>query len=237
MGRETIELQSAVVVIERLAGVCPLLAIEGVGNRVAGEQLAVEHRHRVRKATPRSFLGKYDGRLPLLVAVLSEDALRFRTAADVELSLVTGDAIQRAVVAGLAAVFPLRAAQVAINSARIVAAVSDARPIDRPSDGIQIAVVNNQRADALRFAVAHLSAIGPLLPAVVAIDVPPVFFVFSARGGGVQLALVDGHRLADIVARRAWPAAILPVAHLSVVDAKINVTVGALRLKAAGSWS
>ena len=172
-----------------------------------------------------------------LVAVLSKDAPGFRTAADVELPLVTGDAIQRAIIAGLAAVFPLRAAQVAINAAGIVAAVSHARPIDRPSDRIEIAVVNDQRANALRFAVAHLPAIGPLLSALVAVDVPPIFFVFSAGGGGVQLALVNGHRLADIVARRARPAAILPVAHLSVVDAKVNVAVGALRLESAGSWN
>src|SRR6476661_6905357 len=111
------------------------------------------------KATARSLFGKGNRCLPLLVTVLGKDAPRFRTAAHVELSLVTGDAIQSAAVTWLTAVFPLCAAEVAKNAAWVVAAVSNSRPIDGPGDSVQVAVVNNQWTNALGVAVAHLATI------------------------------------------------------------------------------
>src|SRR4029079_6072033 len=95
------------------------------------------------KTTQWPFLGKNLRRRPLLVIGLSKNAESFPAAADIELALVTGDAFQRAVVAGLATIFPLYAASVTIDAPGIEVAVSHACPIVGPSDYIQVTIVDN----------------------------------------------------------------------------------------------
>src|SRR5262245_31744174 len=103
---EAIELQATVVVIKRLASVRPLITIESIGNGVARKELSIEDDHRVRKAAPRSLLGECNGCLPLFTTILRKHTPCFWAAAYIELPFVTGDAIQRAAVARLTAIFP-----------------------------------------------------------------------------------------------------------------------------------
>jgi hypothetical protein len=191
----------------------------------------------MRKQSLWSVLWKNLRRAPRSIAIAHEyprlDVVA--TAADVQLALVTGNAVERAMIARLAAVLPLGAAQVAVDASRVIAARRDASPIHGARGSVQFAVMNDQWKDAGRPAVAHPPAVGPLLAAVVAVDVTPIFLVLRVDRGGVQMALIHGERVADVVARKIGPAAVLPLAALSIVDAKMYVTISSLRLIPAGA--
>src|SRR5689334_300241 len=106
----------------------------------------------MRKKPARSLFGEDLRRLPGTFAFVRKDSPGIGSAPDVEFSLVAGAAIQCPVVAWLAAVSPLCAAFVTINSPGIVITSLHPRPIVRPGHCVQRAVMNDQRTDTGRAA-------------------------------------------------------------------------------------
>ena len=72
----------------------------------------------------------------------------------------------------------------------------------------------------------------PLFP-FITIYMAPIRFVFTFGCSGVQMPFVHRHRVTYIVASRIRMAAILPFRASSIVDSKVDVPVGALRLISA----
>ena len=187
----------------------------------------------MRKELLRSIFREEAGRRPLRIAFANEHSSCLRSAADVQLPFITGEGIKRAIVAGLAAILPLRATQITVDATRIVVAARDASPIVGACRGIQVAVVDDERADAGRSAVTDAAAVDPLLTPFITIDMAPIRFVLALGRARVKMTLVHRHRVADIVAGGIRVTAILPIGHPRVVDSKMNMAIGALRLISA----
>src|SRR5262245_43125386 len=217
------------------ARVHPFVAIKRVNAGPAHIEPAVVAAHGVGKTSLRTALGKNFGLPPAIFALLNEDGPRLRTAADIQFALEGGGAIQCAVVTGLAAVPPCRSAVITINSSGFVRAGLHTSPVVGGRHREQVALMDDQRPDAGRSTAPDLSAVGPAIVSVVAIDVAPVALIFCVDCGRVQLPLEDGERIADVIAGEAGAAAILPVAGPRVIDPKTDVPIGPLRLITTGA--
>ncbi len=126
-----------------------------------------------------------------------------------------------------------QSALVTIDARGLVLAGEDSRPVVSRCAGIQVPLVNNQPHHAGGFALAHPTAVDPLLVAGIAVDMAPTCFVRCVDGSGVQVTVKNGKRVAYVVAAGVGATAVLPFTKLSVVDPKVHMPIIARRLIAA----
>ena len=227
---------------DRGSGKFPARTVKGPNIGIADIQPAIVNRHGVGVAVAWRLGGKLARDRPFCTAFPDVNAVRsagplslarWRQAAisaDVELSAEGRHAVDAEHVAGLAAVRPAGSAFVAVNPCRLIAARENTGPIVRRRGRVQVPLVNDQTHDSGCFPRPHPPTVDPLFPARVAKNVAPVGGLVGIDNGGVQVAIEDRQRVADVVTGRTRSTAILPLAQAAIVDAKINMSIVTRRL-------
>ena len=62
------------------------------------------------------------------------------------------------------------------------------------------------------------------------IDMTPTVLTLGICRTGIQMALIDSHRVANVIARWIWSTAVFPIGQVRVIDSKMHVAIGTLGL-------